>query len=364
MLSLTLQYVVCDVRLPQKSILRDLRSRGQQGRPRRRSRPILIPNKILLGFTAVYGTKVRNIGRVWERVIILINQASYILKRSRTLFVGSQEKLKNPTRLPYEAEVRQIAGLTLLVGRSQNSHKSGLAIETHAPAVRRGFFRNMARPRLRVELPKRLAEAPEESVIFLDSALLLRVGGQHDERGVAAVFVGLRVVSKDGTGDSENIGALGAVLGGKELVDEIVVLPTLGCVDAGEYFLFVAEFGGEGIVGFALPGVFVEFLHNLISVRLTLGTKECEALGNKEVLVKKLGFAPIFDLGNADALDRLNLLRGLAHHVEQLSAENARASNGEAHDEDEQVGCQVFRVRDTVACRPSKRSCGICHDGC
>ena len=70
----------------------------------------------------------------------------------------------------------------------------------------------------------------------LDSALLLRVGGQHDEGGVAAVFMGLRVVSEDGAGDSENIGALGAVLGGKELVDEIVVLPTLGGVDAGGIF--------------------------------------------------------------------------------------------------------------------------------
>ena len=222
----------------------------------------------------------------------------------------------------------------------------------------------MARPRLRIELPKRLAEAPEQSVIVLDSALLLRVGGKHDEGGVAAVFMGLRVVSKDGAGDSENIGALGAVLGGKELVDEVVVLPTLGGVDAGEDFLFIAEFGGEGIVGFALPGVFVEVLHNLISVRLILGTKECGSLGDKEVLVKNLGFAPIFDLGDADVLDRLDLLRGLAYHVEQLSAENARAGNGEAHEEDEQVGCQVFRARDAVACRLSKRSCGICHDGC
>ena len=223
---------------------------------------------------------------MWERVIILINQASYILKRSRTLFIRSQEELKNPTRLPYETEVRQIAGLTLLVGRSQNSHKSGLAIETHAPAIRRRFIGDMARPRLWVELPKGLAGAPEQSVIVLDSALLLRVGGKHDEGGVAAVFMGLRVVSWDGAGDSENIGALGAVLGGKELVDEVVILPTLGGVDAGECFLFIAEFGGEGIVVFALPGVFIELLHNLISVGLILGTMECASLGNKEVLVK------------------------------------------------------------------------------
>lgn len=283
--------------------------------------------------------------------MILINQAPYILKRSRTLFVRSQEKLKSPTRLPYETGVRQTAGLTLLVGRIQDSHKSGLAIETHAPAIRRRFLGDIARPRLRVELPKGLAEAPEQSVIVLDSALLLRVGGKHDEGGVAAVFMGLRVVSWDGAGDSENIGALGAVLGGKELVDEVVVLPTLGGVDAGEDFLFVAEFGGEGIVGFALPGVFVELLHNLISVRLILRTEECGSLGNKEV---HFLFAPIFDLGDADVFDGLNLLRGLPQPVEQLSAENARAGNGETHEEDEQVGCQLFRARDAVACRLKK----------
>ena len=201
-------------------------------------------------------------------------------------------------------------------------------------------------------------------MIFLDSALLLRGRSKHDEGGVAAVFVRLRMVSKDGTGDSENIGALSAVLGRKKLIDEVVVLPTLGGVDAGENLLFVAEFGGEGIVSFALPGVFAELLHNLISVGLILETQDCICSGNKDVLVEKLWFAPIFDLGDADILDGLRHLRGLAHHVEQLCAKNARASNCKAHEEDKQVGCQVFRARDAVAYRPGKRSCGICHNGC
>ena len=128
----------------------------------------------------------------------------------------------------------------------------------------------MARPRLRVDLPKGLAKAPEQLVIVVKSALLLRVGREHNERGVAAIFVGLRVVSEDGAGNEKNIGALCAVFGGEKQVDELVVLPSLGGVDAREDFLFIAEFGGEGIVGFALPSVFVELLYDLVPVGLVL----------------------------------------------------------------------------------------------
>ena len=201
-------------------------------------------------------------------------------------------------------------------------------------------------------------------MVVLNCARLFRVGRKHHEGGVAAVSVGLRVVSKDGTGDGENIGTFGAIFRGKEHVDEVVVLPTLGRVDAGENFLFVAEFGGEGFVGFVLPGVFIELLHDLISVGFVLGTVECGSMGNEEVLVEELGFAPILNLGNADVFDGMNLFRGLTHHVGKLSANDARAGNGETHEEDEQGGYQVFRVKDPIACILSKRCCGICHDRC
>ena len=112
-------------------------------------------------------------------------------------------------------------------------------------------------------------------MIFFDSAFLLRIRSKHDEGGVAAVSVRFGMVSKDGTSDSENIGALSAVLRRKKLVDEVVVFPTLRSVNAGENFLFVAKFGGEGIVGFALPAVFSELFHDLISVHLILETTDC-----------------------------------------------------------------------------------------
>ena len=80
------------------------------------------------------------------------------------------------------------------------------------------------------------------------------------------MFVGLGVVGEDGAGDEEDVGALGAVFRGEEEVDEVVVFPALGGVDAGEDFLLVAQFGGEGVVGFALPGVFVEGSHDVIPV--------------------------------------------------------------------------------------------------
>ena len=177
---------------------------------------------------------------MWERVIILIDQASHMLERRRALFVRGQEELKNPAWLPHEAKIGQISSLTLFVSRCQNSHKSRLSIKTHAPAVRRGVLGNMARPRLRVGLLEGLAKAPEQPVVVLKGALLLRIGREHDEGGVAAIFVGLRVVSEDGAGNEKNIGTLRAVFGGKKHVDEVIVFPSLGRVDAREDFLFIA----------------------------------------------------------------------------------------------------------------------------
>ena len=208
---------------------------------------------------------------MWQRVVIFIDQASHVLERGRALLVRGQEKLKHPAGLPHEAEIRQIAGLTLLVSRCQHGHEGRLSVETHAPAVRRGVLGDVARPRLRVDLPEGLAKAPEQPVVLLQRALPLRVGREHDEGGVAAVSVGLRVVGEDGAGDEEDVGALRAVFGGEEQVDEVVVLPSLGGVYAGEDFLLVAEFGGEGIVGFALPRVFVELLHDLIPAGFSVG---------------------------------------------------------------------------------------------
>lgn len=87
-----------------------------------------------------------------ERIIVLINQASHVLERGRTLFVRCQKKLKHPARLPNEAEVGEVASLALLVGGCQNGHECGFAIEAHAPAVGCGVLGDVAWPRLWVDL--------------------------------------------------------------------------------------------------------------------------------------------------------------------------------------------------------------------
>ena len=203
-----------------------------------------------------------------ERVIVLIDQAPDMLERRGALLVRREEELKDPAGLPDEAEIRQVAGPALRVRGRQDGHEGGFAVEAHAPPVRRRVLGDVARPRFGVDLPEGLAEAPEEPVVLFEGALLLfgRVGRHDHEGGVAAVFVGLRVVGEDGAGDEEDVGALGAVFRGEEEVDELVVFPSLGGVDAGEDLLLVAEFGGEGVVGFALPGLLAELLHNLIPV--------------------------------------------------------------------------------------------------
>ena len=89
------------------------------------------------------------------------------------------------------------------------------------------------------------------------------------------------LVSEDSAGNEKDIGALHTVFRGKEQVDKIVVFPSLGCVGAGEDFLSIAEFGGEGVINFALPGVFFELLHDLISVGLVLEMWERGLLGTR-----------------------------------------------------------------------------------
>lgn len=102
-------------------------------------------------------------------------------------------------------------------------------------------------------------------MVFLDHALLLAVWRQHHERGVATIFVGVGLVSEDCPCYSENVGPLGTVFRGEERVDEVVVAPAFGCIVAGEGFLLFAEFGGESVVSFVLPGVLVELLHKFVS---------------------------------------------------------------------------------------------------
>ena len=130
-------------------------------------------------------------------------------------------------------------------------------------------------------------------MVVLNGALFcLRVGRKHHERGVAAVFVRLWVVGEDGAGDGEHVCTLGAVFGGEEHVDEVVVLPAFGGVDTGKGLLFVAQFGGEGVVGFALPGVLGELVHDLVSVGLVLGSMYMGRWGIKRYLLRSSGSLP------------------------------------------------------------------------
>lgn len=70
-----------------------------------------------------------------KRVIILINQASHVLERGRTLLIRGQQELKDPARLPHETEVGKITGPTLLVCRRKDSYECRFAVEAHVPAV-------------------------------------------------------------------------------------------------------------------------------------------------------------------------------------------------------------------------------------
>ncbi len=125
-----------------------------------------------------------------KRIIVLINQASYMLEGRLALGWRRQQKLKDPPGLIDKAKVRKITGLAFFVGRREDSQEGWLPVEAHAPAIAFTFVGNVRGPGLRVELPEAFQELPEERMVIFNGALLVRVGGKNDERGVQAIFVG------------------------------------------------------------------------------------------------------------------------------------------------------------------------------
>ena len=100
-----------------------------------------------------------------QGVIVLVDEAADVLERRRALLVRGEEQLKDPAGLPDEAEVGQVARLAFLVGGGQDRHEGRFAVEAHAPPVRGRLLGDVGRPGFRVQLPERLAEAPEQSVV-------------------------------------------------------------------------------------------------------------------------------------------------------------------------------------------------------
>lgn len=152
------------------------------------------------------------------------------------------------------------------------------------------------------------------------------------------------MVFEDRASDVEDVGALGAVFGGEEHVDEVVVFPALGGIYAREDLLSVAEFGSEGVVGFALPGVFVEFLHELISVEChgrieqmrkleeryethLLSSSGSLLFSTSEMLMSVTGCASLEDLGTKiDSCERKVLELATARPMRKTSTYDAKCS--------------------------------------